>query len=419
MKGFPNQTPDIGKLTNILATLDAAQRQGLNLKDDKAVGEHLLRQRLIGYRDKSLTVDEYLAEQYQKKQADQSFRAAARGILELLRHLDLARAIDGEVKLTPKGRWLLDEISEGAAIDELREAWRLIVRRMKLSDGSNESHPYQVLLRLIAKNKGLSRKYSPLALAAVDDSEKELDRMVTLAKLDSEDLIRKEVGATESNWDNAKKILASFAEQLGDVVKIDGVLHVAKHPGASLLEGEAITGEETGRATSSRRVTPDEIAKAGLSKNFDDFKMPQTDDPEKIRQSAKILRERLRRHNLIVRRLAAPLHTRQYALYENPMDCLACNGRAYLFEVKTLDGSPGDEVERVRDSLSQLLYYESFAIVTDALDKVLLKVAVFESEISDAHKNFLNKNDVVAIWVDDGLFTGSSFDGDLLVELEV
>jgi hypothetical protein len=43
--------------------------------------------------------------------------------------------------------------------------------------------------------------------------------IVALSKF-SEDLIREKTACSKSNWDNAKKILPKFAEQLGDVRKV-------------------------------------------------------------------------------------------------------------------------------------------------------------------------------------------------------
>lgn len=129
---------------------------------------------------------------------------------------------------------------------------------------------------------------------------------------------------------------------------------------------------------------------------------PET-DPEALERKLAKLKLRLKRHNLIVQRLAALLESEGASLFENPFDCLGCfNNYAFLFEVKSLDGSEPDEVSRVRDALSQLLYYEAFvtAPYVDGYDKIQ-KVACFEKKIQDKHIEWLSKSGIVTIWVDD------------------
>ncbi|OAI44272.1 hypothetical protein AYO42_04960 [Rhizomicrobium sp. SCGC AG-212-E05] len=130
----------------------------------------------------------------------------------------------------------------------------------------------------------------------------------------------------------------------------------------------------------------------------------------------KLRATRLRRHNLLVRALAEEFAEAGAVLYEDPFDILAIlRTRAFLVEVKTLNGSPDDERDRVRDALSQLLYYESFVTQPLSGETPIRKVACFESEVSAAHGKWLNDRDIAVIWKnEDGTFSGDDLAGDFL-----
>jgi hypothetical protein len=274
------------------------------------------------------------------------------------------------------------------------------------------SHPYQVLLRLVAKKPGITRAKCALALEAKNDSDSELDRIVKLADLE-EDEIRKEIGETESNWDNAKKILPRFAEELGDVRKSHGEFFVSDAPGQIGLPGEWLPSQKTKaglrRPRSSSAVTSETIARIRTPEQWDESEelLGYEVDPEALKARKAKLRSRLMRHNAMVQKLAKCLQSEGAELYENPFDCLACfPTEGVLAEVKSLDGTEKDEIARVRDALGQLLYYESFVTQPLVKGKVLKKVACFESKISDQHLAWLQENDIQVVWD-----TGKGFDG--------
>jgi hypothetical protein len=279
------------------------------------------------------------------------------------------------------------------------------------------SHPYQVLLRLVAQKPGITRAICALALEAKDDSTEELDRIVALADL-PEDEIRSTIGVTRPNWDNAKKVLPKFAEQLGDVVRTGQSFVIAVAPGqAQVSRGEAprstrrgvSSGNRTRVPRTSRAVTPETIGRAGTDETFDEMDLSAPDrDPQSVIQSMILLRERLRRHNLLVKEIAARLDDAGAQLYEDPFDTLALiDDLGILVEVKTLDGTESDERERVRDALSQLLYYEAFVAEPVAGETPIRKVAFFETAISERHQAWLNIHGIAVIWK-----TGTSFAGD-------
>ncbi len=120
------------------------------------------------------------------------------------------------------------------------------------------------------------------------------------------------------------------------------------------------------------------------------------------------LANRTERHQDIVRNLALLLESQNFSLYAGNIDCLATkeNSETLIFEVKTLDGSPTDETNQVRNALSQLLYYERFATSEFASSKKL-KFAFFESKISDDHIQFLENFGILVIWLENELLVGS------------
>jgi hypothetical protein len=256
---------------------------------------------------------------------------------------------------------------------------------------------------LVAQRSGIVRARCALALEAINDSPEELDRIVALADLPEEE-IRRRINVSKSNWDNAKKILPSWAEQLRDVIKIGGGYVLADAPGRGndLPAAPARQDNRVRAPRTSREVTPDTIGRAGTDDDFDEVTTPPAANPQAVLDGINARRNRLRRHNLILQNLAARFNGLR--LNEDPFDLLALEDETgFLIEVKTLDGTVADERDRVRDALSQLLYYEAFVTTPLAGQAQVHKVACFESPITDAHREWLNRSGIAVIWqVDDG-----------------
>jgi len=404
MKGFPNQVADLEKLSLAMGVIDNLLSGGENPRKDSVLGEALVRAGVAGTGHTPKPVEEYLAEQREKKPSNRAFHTTARGLRELFRILGLIRVVDDRVDVTPRGRRAV-EFAEHDLTPEHVAFWRRVIQNMCHDGGGGEtSHPYQVLLRLIARRPGITRAKCALALEAGNDSEEELQRIVALADMDEDD-IREAIGVTKTNWDNAKKILPKFAEQLADVRKERGQFYLSDAPGAAAepICAEEAPGPERGprRPRTASRVTASSIAKAGTSEDSD-----ETDDaplaglsPEALKERRDKLLDRLKRHNLMVQDVAASLEGEGVELYENPFDCLACfDDSGLLVEVKTLDGTEPDERIRVREALAQLLYYESFVTPAVAEGRAVVKVACFESKVSDDHISWLQKSDIQVIW---------------------
>jgi hypothetical protein len=155
------------------------------------------------------------------------------------------------------------------------------------------------------------------------------------------------------------KVLPKIAEQLGDVIKPDNRYQISQAPGradAGAAQAPPQRGQrQQPRAPrTSRAVTPDTVGQAGTAENFDEVQVQTVADPV---ATARLRRDRLRRHNLMVKRLAGRIAGPTVTMFEDPFDLLAIlEAFGIMVEAKTLDGTPDDERERVREALSQLLY---------------------------------------------------------------
>ncbi|MFH1371738.1 MAG: hypothetical protein ABII09_10705 [Planctomycetota bacterium] len=403
MKGFPNQVSDLETIAGAIRVLGDLNTRGKNPRDDGIFGEELIQQKVLKTGHTDIPIDEYLAQQKTKKRtSDQSFRTRARGLRELFRILGLIEDSGEQVNITPVGQQISSLGDEKLTPEGIR-LWRKIIVNMVHDGGDNEiSHPYQVLLRLVAKYPGITRAKCALALEAKNDTEDELDRIVGLAKLNEDEIING-IGVTESNWDNAKKILPRFAEQLGDVQKVEHQFFLSDAPGVLKESTEVLKSDISTKGPRKPRsaiaVTAASIAKSGTEEEWDEAESEIAVDPDAIKEQKAKLKGRLRRHNLLVQKLAKELEVENTDLYENPFDCLACfPEEGFLFEVKTLDGTVKDEIIRVREALAQLLYYESFVTRPLVKGRAVKKIACFEEKISDAHIEWLKASDISVIW---------------------
>jgi hypothetical protein len=427
MKGFPNQVADLGKIATGMQALIRLVDGNADAKDDGVFGPALVRAGVAGTGHTPRPVEADIREQLTRSPSNQSFRTTARGLRELFRLLRFVDDSDRPIRVTNLGRQAAAFAGSPLTPEQI-VFWRRVIRNMIHEGADGEaSHPYQVLLRLVARKPGITRAKCALALEARNDSPEELDRIVELADL-PEDEIRDQLGVTKSNWDNAKKVLPKLAEQLGDVVRTGQSYVLAVAPGrADAVVPEVLVGPAPRAARraprSSREVTPETIGRAGMADRFDEVEIPPELDPAAAREAIRQRLERLRRHNSIVRALAARLREARARLYEDPFDLLAIIGAVNILgEVKTLDGSEADERDRVQEALAQLLYYEAFVTAPVIGADAIHKIACFEAPITAAHQAWLNRAGIGTIWlVREGRFGGDALAarvlGDFLEEL--
>lgn len=419
MKGFPNQVAELPKLSKAMDCICRLTDRGEQAKDDGIFGEDLVRAGVAGTGHRPIPVERYLREQRKKTKSNQSFRTTARGLRELFRLLRFIDDSGPNVVVTEAGRQAAS-FADQPLSDEQLAFWRRIIRNMThAGEDHTESHPYQVLLRIVARKPGITRAKCALALEAKDDSQAELDRITELADLSQNEIIQR-LGITKPNWDNAKKVLPKFAEQLGDVIRTGDSYNIADAPGRANVGAAAPLAAGAVRAAAraprtSRAVTPDTIGRAATAKDFDEFAATGEVDQAAAAEGIRSRRSRLRRHNLLVQRLAARLAAAGGQLYEDPFDVLALIGVVgILSEVKTLDGSEADERDRVLEALGQLLYYQAFLLPAAAGQASVRMVACFERRISNDHIRFLNQQNIAVIWQAGGGFAGDALAANFL-----
>ena len=424
MKGFPNQVAELPKLAIGMKCLVKIETAGENGKDDGVFGEALVRAGVAGTGHAPKPIDVYLEEQRTRPIAGQSFRTAARGLRELYRLMGLIDDTGLNLVTTRAGRTAASFAGKPLGQTEI-DFWRRTIRNIEHISADGASHPYQVLLRLVALRPGISRAKCALALEANDDSSGELQRIADLSDLEEED-IRDQLNVTQSNWNNAKKVLPRFAEQLGDVIRSGAGTYVladapgrARDAGAAAAVAPRAPGPRRHTAPrpprSSREVTPESIGSAGIAEQSDEAPLPPLGDPVAVAAAIRSRADRLRRHNLLVRQFATILKRDGAKLYEDPFDILAIfQNSGVLVEVKTLDGSAPDQRERVRDALGQLLYYEGFLTAAVAGEATICKIACFEKPISAAHSDWLNQHGVGVVWKDGGGLVGDDVASDFL-----
>lgn len=420
MKGFPNQVAGLGKLTTGMQTLVSLVDQQADARDDGVFGQALVWAGVAGTGHRPLPKDEYIRQQLENPPGNQSFRTTARGLRELYRRLGFVDDTRSDLEVTDLGKQAASYGGSPLNAEHL-DFWRTVIRNMTHDGGGETSHPYQVLLRLVGHRPGITRAKCALALEARNDSPEELTRILALADLPEEEIPGR-IGVTQSNWDNAKKVLPKFAEQLGDVLRTGQSFVLADAPGRT---DAGLAGRTPRRANvrvpqTSREVTAATIGRAGTADRSDESVTPPEIDPATAAEAIRLRLARLRRHNLIVQELAGRLTGAQ--LYEDPFDILALlEASGILVEVKTLDGTTADERDRVRDTLSQLLYYEAFVTSPVVGEAAVHKLACFEGPISTAHREWLNGLGIAVIWkIEDG-FAGDALAagilGDYLEEL--
>lgn len=401
MKNFPHQINDLPKFRAALSVFSDLSAARADLDDDATVGVAMARARIYTFRNRALSVQQALVQEQRKPPGSQGTRTFAR---DLRRFFVLAgllvRSAAGRLAVSDLGRHLL---SQEPGSDAAKQVWRAAVRRLALGEGHDVSHPYRVLLRLVAALPGIQAARLALALDAQDDTETEFGRILGLARARDWNSVLRRLGVSDHQARNAIKILPALARQVGDVREENGRYY---------LVGEAPAGRPRRRvrrlrgarrtAAMHRTVTPITIATSPIRSDRS-LREEEYADPE---LSAELRHDRLTRHQELVRQVGAVLADEEYELHEDPYDALATHRErpSLLVEAKTLDGSPPDESAQVRAVIGQLFYYEHFEVPPDMRRTGLILVAIFERRPSEEHITLLESLHIVAIWrVDDSL----------------
>jgi hypothetical protein len=413
VKNFPHQINELPKLHAGLIVFDRLARVSGDLDDDSLVGVAMARAGVYAFRDKSLALRQALAKERKKDRRSQGTQTFARDLRRSFMLMGfLERAVDGTLRLSALGRHLA-AIAPGSP--EAREAWKAGLRRVTLlDDEGRESYPYQILLRLISERPGLETTRSALALEARDDSDDEFQRVVRLADIPDWNAVLRSIGASKATARNAAKILPALARQLDELRQDGSGYYIVPPPqdarpqtpipGGAARPARPVPGLAPHRRR-HRQVNRDTIAHAPTARPA----LPDEEYSADPALTAHLRLQRLDRHNEIVRNLAGLFTAAGYTLREDPYDMFASRVGvpSVLTEVKTLDGTAADEIARVRSALGQVFYYDHFDVPAELRSNGLVRMAIFERQITSAHVAFLEAAEIVIAWqTEEGFFAG-------------
>lgn len=395
MKNSPHQINNLSKLLDSLKLIKVEFADNHIPLTDSAFGEQLLRNEIRSYRNTSLTLDEYLADQRTKKPQDRSYETTPRDLKFFFKLLGfLISHPDGTVGITPQALQLLNEESE----ENRLFIWKNAFLQLGLEGTDGEiSHPYKILLKIVNTIPGIETSKLMLALEAENDSEEEFERIYNLAQRTTEQIIA-DTGTTESMADNAVKILPGIAVQLGDIEKTNN----SAYPIGQIVitEDEITTEEQPARTTRAdfRKTNSGGIARDPILNVVSSLSIDLAD-------AIRIRQRRLAEHQEIVRQLAFLNERKGFQLFEGKFDCLAIkNDTAILYEVKTILESLADEEKQTVKGVGQLKYYK-YSIVDRQMGFSKIKeVLVFSYKPNNGIIEFCSAENIRVIWKDGDAF---------------
>jgi len=394
MKNFPHQFNDLEILFKVLAVSRQLIIKQTPLTDEN-FGEQLTREGIYTYRDKSLSVDEFLAKEQEKPASNRGYLTVSRDIRRFFELLGFITVFhDKTAKLSPAANQLLLTKSES----ERKEVWKNALLQLGLEGTDGEvSHPYRILLKLVNTFQGIETPKLMLALEAENDSEEEFERISNLAQLSIAQIIA-DTGTSESMAANAVKILPGIAEQLGDIERINSRAYPI---GQVVITEDEITTEE--QPTRKSKATYRETDIEGIAKdpNLNAVTSVSIDLAEAIR----IRQRRLAEHQEIVRLLAELNARHGFKLFEGKFDCLATkDDKALLYEVKTILPTASDEEKQTVKGVGQLKYYK-FSIVHKEMGYTKIKeLLVFSSKPDNGIIEFCSAENILVVWRTDDTF---------------
>jgi hypothetical protein len=404
LKNFPHQINDLDKLTAALGVANVLIGTNNDLSDDGVLGEALANAGVYTFRNKTKTVATNIAAEKQKALGNQGFRTAAR---DIRRFFLLANLLTSALNITQRGQSLLD----AAGNVPLRNAlWRDAMLQLNLLDAAgNASHPYRVLMRLVADHPGIETTKLLLALEAKDDSAAEYARVSALAALAVPDIIQS-LNIGKANARNATKILPAIAEQIGDILRQGN--HTFLGTQSSATE-DTLIEEEGGDYEKSVPPTPLAVTPASISPlpNFAAAAQTSVD----MSAAIEIRKKRTIEHHKAVTSVATILDHSGFLLYERPFDCLGHKAGAgsLLVEVKTLDGTRSDERHQSEKALGQLRGYRFFNVPAAMKAPKIVEIVAYTAVPSSDAIHFMRDNTVCSAWPDKGVWHASDLAGNI------
>jgi hypothetical protein len=211
MKNFPHQFNDLEKLSNALAVAKQLIHNNTPLTDEN-FGEQLTREGIYTYRDKTLSIGQFLQREKQKPKSNRGYLTVSRDIRRFLELLGFIVVLDSDKnsRLTTIGKQLLTAIS----VEQARQLWKNALLQLGLEGTDEEiSHPYRILLKIVNTFPGVETTKLMLALEAKNDSEEE-PKVPT-----RERSTFREVSAENIAKDPTIKVVSSVSIDISDAIK--------------------------------------------------------------------------------------------------------------------------------------------------------------------------------------------------------
>lgn len=385
MKNFPHQFNKIDRFARGLVEFDKLAQAGRDLSDDGIVGDALARAGVYTFRrTRGTDVGRLLREEHNKPPSSQGTRTMARELRMTFVLLGLLVRARGKLGLTPTAQRLTALASDPLGV-EACTIWRGAFHALAVVDEQrNESHPYEIMLRLAAERPGVGKGLLGLALEAVDDSEAEFARLLRIVDGAGATSAWQTINVSRYMWDNSSKILPAVAEQLGELEVVDGNAHVA-------LSDPLAPREESGRrrsgAVRSRRRRYDRTRGRGRGRGRGTGGASSSiliHDPD-------VVGARYTAHEHCLAAFDARF-SNALERWEGVYDLLVVAGHELLLvEVKTIRD---DASIQVRLGLGQLLYYEYFDIRPEWSRARVRRVLVTDRAIDAELIAFLDEHEV-------------------------
>ena len=385
MKNFPHQINQLSRLRCALAVFGSLIDQGENVSDDGVVGNALARAGVYTFRNPGTrTTEELLRSEHAKPAASQGTRACARDLRRFFILLGFVGETRDGWEVFANARSLLS-LDEGRHTEQVCDIWRQALLNLELADDTGSSHPYQILLRLVAGMPGIAKPYSGLCLEARDDSDAELARIRRLAARDDPKTTMEELaGAPMAR--NSVKILPSIAEQLGDVIDRSSRLYISDRI-ADAIELVGHTEEARGGiAALVRRPFVPRRRTAGGQRREPGVSQPtlRIYDPDRIGNRINAHEDCLDRLSRLLPQSVEQFHS----IYDL---LLVGEETVLLIECKTIRN---DARLQVRNALGQILYYEYFDVAPLHPEKRILRLLLTDAALPTALSRFLTDNQI-------------------------
>ncbi len=355
MKNIPHQFALIPRFEAALEVFRQLANQGRDLTSDSVVGEALALAGVHQFKNAGArSVQDMLILERTKPAASRGSHTCARDMRHFFKLMGfLVLNPDGALELTPPAIAVLVNSRAGQRM-RADSVWRQALLGFEAVDAGGRSHPYQILLRLIASQPGLHKYAASLCLEARDDSEAEFARIKGIAnQTNVQQAIRAIAGTAKA--DNAAKVLPSLAKQLGDVIEEGGRLFIS-----SMLQGAIAAVPERDVAHGKigsmvrRPFEPRQRSNSGRRRKLGKHARSVVINPD-------LLAGRFNEHEDCLDRFSVRLD-QDSQKYEASYDLLVVRRRgqkALLVEAKTLrDDAP----IQTRIAYGQLGFYEYFDV---------------------------------------------------------